>query len=54
VKASGRVVSSDARHLESFLDDYGERAPWGVLLYDGDEPYRLTRRILALPVGPWI
>jgi uncharacterized protein len=54
VKASTRVTSADARHLESFLDDYGGRAPWGVLLYDGDAPRRLTRRIIALPIGPWI
>lgn len=54
VKASARVTSSDARHVETFLDDHTDRAPWGVLLYDGDVPQRLTRRVIALPVGPWI
>ena len=54
VKASAKVTTTDARHVERFLDDYGARAPWGLLLYDGAVPRRLTRRVVALPAGPWI
>lgn len=54
VKSSARVTSADARHLETFLDDHAGSASWGLLLYDGDVPRRLTRRVMALPVGPWI
>ena len=50
VKASSRVGTSDARHLESFLDEYASHAQAGLLMYDGPETFWLTRRVL---VAPW-
>ncbi len=50
VKASARVTTTDARHLESFLDEYPKLAPGGLLLYGGTETFSLTRRVL---VAPW-
>jgi predicted AAA+ superfamily ATPase len=54
VKTATTVNAHDARHLERFIDDHPQRASWGVVLHDGDTPSRLTRRVLALPIGPWI
>jgi predicted AAA+ superfamily ATPase len=49
VKAGGGLRTSDARHLEAFLDEYADLAPAGLLLYDGDGSYWLTKRVLATP-----
>jgi predicted AAA+ superfamily ATPase len=48
VKASRRVTRRDARHLRTFLQDY-PTAPGALLLYDGDEVFRMDRGILASP-----
>lgn len=40
----------DARHLETFLDEYADRTRAGLLLGTGSEIYWLTRRVL---VAPW-
>lgn len=50
VKAARNLQLRDLRHLELFLDDYRAKAPWGLVLYGGDQPRRLTRRIVAVPV----
>ncbi len=47
VKASTTITTSDARHVESFLDEYAATA--GLILYDGVETFWLTRRVLAAP-----
>jgi predicted AAA+ superfamily ATPase len=49
VKAARRVRTADARHLEVFLQDYADLAPAGLLLYDGDDTFWLTRRVVAAP-----
>jgi predicted AAA+ superfamily ATPase len=49
VKTSARALPRDARGLEVFLDEYGDRSDGGLLLYDGDEVFPLTRRVLAAP-----
>jgi predicted AAA+ superfamily ATPase len=49
VKASAAVRSADIRHLETFLDEYSDVARTGVLLYDGDDAFWLSRRVLAAP-----
>jgi len=49
VKTSARVLPADAKGLEAFLDEYGDRSEGGLLLYDGDEVFPLTRRVLAVP-----
>ena len=49
VKAGTRTAPSDAKGLEVFLDEYGDRADGGLLLYGGSEIFPLTRRVLAAP-----
>ena len=51
VKASARVTLGKVRSLEVFLEDYPKLAPWGMVLYGGREPFRLSERILAVPLG---
>jgi predicted AAA+ superfamily ATPase len=50
VKSSKRVRLADVKHLETFLADYGDRAPFGIVLHDTSQPHKMTRRIVALPV----
>jgi predicted AAA+ superfamily ATPase len=40
---------ADARHLETCLDEYADRARAGLLLTTGPGVYWLTRRVLAAP-----
>jgi len=54
VKSSTRLRLADVRHLETFLADYGERAPFGIVLHDVSHPHRITRRIVALPVSAFL
>ena len=49
VKSSRSVRISDARHLDTFMSDYGDRALAGILLYAGHEIYWLNERVLAVP-----
>jgi predicted AAA+ superfamily ATPase len=49
VKAAARALPADAKGLETFLDEYGDRSDGGLLLYGGDEVFPLTRRVLAVP-----
>lgn len=49
VKASRQVTHADARHLETFLADYGRSAPGALLLYDGDDTFWIARGVLAAP-----
>jgi predicted AAA+ superfamily ATPase len=49
VKSATQAVPADAKGLEAFLDDYTDRAVGGLLIYDGDEVFALTRRVLAAP-----
>lgn len=49
VKTSTRALPAHARALETFLDEYGDRADGGLLLYAGEEVLPLTRRVLAAP-----
>lgn len=51
VKASARVGLGELRPLESFLAEYADRAPLGVVLYCGDECRPLSHRILAVPLA---
>jgi len=50
VKASGRPRAADTAHMRAFLDDYGKRAPHGVLLHSGERAERLAERIWAIPL----
>lgn len=49
VKSSRSVRLADARHLDTFMNDYGDRARAGLLLYAGRETYWLNKRVLAVP-----
>ncbi len=49
IKSSARALPTDARGLETFVDEYGDRCDGGLLLYGGDEIFSLTRRVLAAP-----
>ena len=49
VKSSRSVRPPDARHLHTFMDEYGDRARAGLLLYAGRETYWLSERVLAVP-----
>jgi uncharacterized protein len=49
VKAAARVSPSDARGLESFLEEYSDTSDGALLLYTGGETFPLTKRVLAVP-----
>lgn len=51
VKASRRVTSEDARNLETFLDEYEDLAPFGVVVHGGAEARLVTRRVVAIPLS---
>lgn len=54
VKSRSRIGHLDLRHLETFLSEYADRAPFGVVLYDVKEPTVVSRRIVGLPLGWFI
>jgi len=49
VKWTARPTPSDARHIESFLDCYPERAKRGLLVCRAEAREQLTDRVLAIP-----
>ena len=49
VKAAASARPSDVRHVHTFLDEYSDMAQCGILLYDGEETFWLTDRVLAAP-----
>ena len=49
VKSRGQLRVSDARHLGSFMRDYGEAVPAGVIIHGGRDTYWLAERVLAVP-----
>ena len=49
VKATARPRQADARHLRSFLGEYGKRSRNALLLHTGDRVEWLAPRILAAP-----
>jgi len=51
VKSARAARVADARALEAFCDEFGARAPFGLLIYDGKESLRLTDRVVAAPLG---
>ncbi|MBI5367825.1 MAG: ATP-binding protein [Planctomycetes bacterium] len=50
VKSARRVAPADARGLESFLAEHAKAAPFGLLLYGGEETLALTDRVVAVPL----
>ncbi len=51
VKRATRVGPYDLRGINSFLAAFSERAPYGVVLYNGDAALRATDRIALLPIA---
>lgn len=49
VKTSRTLGTRDGRGLEAFLDDNASAAPFGVVLYDGEDWLRLARNVVAIP-----
>jgi uncharacterized protein len=49
VKATSRPRVSDARHLRTFLDEYGDSVDGCLLLHGGDRLEVLAPRVLAAP-----
>ena len=49
VKATATVHTGDVRHLHTFLDEYPDKAQCGIVLYNGEETFWLTDRVLAAP-----
>ena len=51
IKSSAGVRPDDAKVLEGFCAEHGERAPFGIVLHTGREAHRLTAHTLAVPLG---
>jgi uncharacterized protein len=51
IKAAKTVAPVDVRWLEVFLSEHGQRAPFGLVLYDGRDVRPVGRGILAVPLG---
>jgi predicted AAA+ superfamily ATPase len=49
VKWTARPQPADARHLETFLDEYHPRARRGLVVCRCERPQRLTDRVTAVP-----
>jgi predicted AAA+ superfamily ATPase len=49
VKWTARPQPNDARHLETFLNEYGPRARRGLVVCRCERVERLTDRVLAVP-----
>ncbi len=50
VKSARSLRTADARAVGRFCEEFGRRAPFGVLLYDGNEIFELTQHTLAVPL----
>jgi len=49
IKLGKRAGPDDVRGLRTFLEDYSDSAPFGVLIYGGAEALLVADKILALP-----
>jgi predicted AAA+ superfamily ATPase len=49
VKTSATLGKSDLRGVNTFLKEYPEITPFGLVLYRGDEWYRPARDVVAIP-----
>jgi hypothetical protein len=50
VKWTARPRPVDARHLETFIDEFPRRAHRGLLVCRCPEPQQLTERVRAVPL----
>ena len=51
VKATAAPSPADARHLEWLHERLGSRLAAGLLVHTGPQAFRLTERVLAVPIG---
>jgi len=51
IKSAKKASLGDARHLQTFLAEYGASAPFGLLLHNGTELERIAERVWAVPLG---
>lgn len=51
VKRATRIGSYDLRGLTSFLEAFSNRAPFGVVLYNGEDAVRTSERIALVPIA---
>ena len=49
VKATTRPAHAHARHLLTFIEEYGDLVRGGLLLHGGDDVFPLGERVLAVP-----
>jgi len=49
VKTSRSIGKRDLRGLKAFLEEYPDGAPFGVVLYAGQEWMRPARNVVAIP-----
>jgi hypothetical protein len=50
VKRGTRVGPYELRGLHSFLEAFRDRAPFGVVLYGGEDLARLSAQIVLVPI----
>jgi len=51
VKRATRIGPYDLRGLSSFLEAFSDRAPFGVVLYNGEVAVRASERIVLMPIA---
>lgn len=51
VKSTRNPLTADARGIELFCGLHSDQAPFGILLYAGDRPFRLTPHCAAIPLS---
>ena len=51
VKRATRIGPYDLRGLTSFLEAFGDRARFGVVLYSGEDAVRASERIVLVPIA---
>ena len=51
VKSSARLRPESYRGIEAFLGENRDQAPFGLMLYGGDEVVRVSERVAAIPLG---
>jgi predicted AAA+ superfamily ATPase len=51
IKSAGSPRVDDGKALEAFCEEHGSRAPFGLLIYGGQDALVLSRRVLAVPLG---
>ena len=54
VKTSRTLRNRDLRGLKAFLEEYPHEAPFGVLLYAGQEWLPLARNVVAIPWSAFV